>query len=112
MSKMTVLIAGTAGYVLGARAGRQRYEQIRSAAVKVWGNPTVQSKVNVLEDKAGDVARNAARAAAGIAQEKAGSVADKVRHRSGGEASAEVPPETLAEQARIDLDQQHTTSTS
>ena len=86
MSKMTVLIAGAAGYVLGARAGRERYEQIRSAAQKVWGSPAVQSKVSVLEDKASD----AAKAAAGLASEKAsaavgsvaGSVAGRVRHRA------------------------------
>lgn len=30
-----------AGYVLGAKAGRQRYEQIASAADKVWNSPTV-----------------------------------------------------------------------
>ncbi|GAB7193501.1 hypothetical protein NUM3379_42110 [Kineococcus sp. NUM-3379] len=82
MSKLTVLVAGAAGYVLGARAGRGRYEQIRSVAAKVWGNPTVQSKVSVLEDKAAD----AAKAAAGLASEKAsnvaGSVVGKVRHRA------------------------------
>ena len=88
MSKTTVLIAGFAGYVLGARAGRERYEQIRSLAVRVWGNPAVQERVSVLEDKAGD----AARSAAGLAQEKAAaaasSVADRVRHRGG---SADAP---------------------
>ena len=30
-----------AGYVLGAKAGRQRYEQIASAADKVWHSPSV-----------------------------------------------------------------------
>ena len=30
-----------AGYVLGAKAGRQRYEQIASAADKVWNSPSV-----------------------------------------------------------------------
>ncbi|GAA4659820.1 YtxH domain-containing protein [Kineococcus glutinatus] len=98
MSKATVLIAATAGYVLGARAGRGRYEQIRSAALKVWGNPTVQDKVSVLEDKATD----AARAAASTASQKAGdaakaaasTVADKVRHR-GGDAGEPAPQGTV-----------------
>lgn len=30
-----------AGYVLGAKAGRQRYEQIAGAADKVWNSPAV-----------------------------------------------------------------------
>lgn len=31
------LVVGLAvGYVLGSRAGRQRYEQIKSQALKVW----------------------------------------------------------------------------
>ena len=101
MSKLTVLVAGAAGYVLGARAGRGRYEQIRSVASKVWGNPAVQSKVRVLEDKAAD----AAKAAAGLAQEKAGSVAGsvvgRVRHRAepaaDGAAGPVVDEQTAAE---------------
>ena len=39
MKKLTVLVAGAAGYVLGARAGRQRYEQIASGARKRDGQP-------------------------------------------------------------------------
>ena len=31
------LVVGLAvGYVLGTRAGRERYEQIKAAALKVW----------------------------------------------------------------------------
>ena len=43
MRKLTILLAGGIGYVLGARAGRERYEQIRRAATRVKENPTVQS---------------------------------------------------------------------
>ena len=39
-----MLTAGAAGYVLGARAGRERYEQIKSGAQKLKNNPTVQRK--------------------------------------------------------------------
>ena len=42
MSRMTMLIAGGAGYVLGARAGRDRYEQMTRAAAKVAQRPEVQ----------------------------------------------------------------------
>jgi hypothetical protein len=56
MRKMTALIAGGVGYVLGARAGRQRYEQIRGMAMKVKSNPKVQQTAH----KAADAAKEAA----------------------------------------------------
>ena len=43
MSKLTLLTAAAAGYVLGARAGRERYEQIAAGARTVARNPKVQS---------------------------------------------------------------------
>ncbi len=42
MSKITTLAAVGVGYVLGARAGRQRYEQIAARAREFWGDPRVQ----------------------------------------------------------------------
>jgi hypothetical protein len=42
-----LFIAGAAlGYVLGARAGRRRYEQIKAAADRLWNDKTVQKNVN------------------------------------------------------------------
>ncbi|PZE26047.1 MULTISPECIES: hypothetical protein [unclassified Curtobacterium] len=38
------------GYVLGARAGRARYEQIRSATTRVWNSDGVQKQVHTIED--------------------------------------------------------------
>jgi hypothetical protein len=40
--KALLLIGGVTGYVLGAQAGRERYEQIKAAAGRAWGNPRVQ----------------------------------------------------------------------
>jgi hypothetical protein len=40
--KALLLIGGVTGYVLGAQAGRQRYEQIKAAAGRAWGDPRVQ----------------------------------------------------------------------
>ena len=39
MRKLTMLIAAGVGYVLGARAGRTRYEQIRSATARGGQQP-------------------------------------------------------------------------
>ena len=47
------------GYVLGTRAGRERYEQIRKAAEDVWNQPKVQEGVQTVKDfamsRAGDL---------------------------------------------------------
>jgi gas vesicle protein len=52
-----LLVTGLAvGYVLGAKAGRERFEQIRSSANKLWNDPRVQSKVDAVEDFAKDKA--------------------------------------------------------
>ena len=50
MRKLTILLAGAIGYVLGARAGRERYEQIRRTATRVKDNPTVQSAASSAAD--------------------------------------------------------------
>jgi Mrp family chromosome partitioning ATPase len=38
------------GYVLGTRAGREKYEELRTAAMKVWNDPRVQKQVDAVED--------------------------------------------------------------
>ncbi len=55
-----VFVAGAAvGYVLGTRAGRKRYEQIKAGAEKVWNSPAVQKRVEqvqgFVDDHAPDV---------------------------------------------------------
>jgi hypothetical protein len=46
-----ILVAGLAvGYVLGSRAGRARYEQIKKNWLKVWETDAVQEKVELVED--------------------------------------------------------------
>ncbi len=52
-----ILVTGIAiGYVLGAKAGRERYEQIRRGASRLWNDPRVQGPVQQAEDFAKDKA--------------------------------------------------------
>ena len=45
-----IFVAGLAtGYVLGSRAGRARYEQIKKNWLKVWNTDAVQDKVELVE---------------------------------------------------------------
>jgi len=63
MAKTTLALAFGAGYVVGARAGRARYEQIRAGAQKVATNPRVQAAADVAKEKVGEVASSVAETA-------------------------------------------------
>ena len=52
MSKISLIAAGAAGYVLGTRAGRERYHQIVDQAQRVWTNPKVQKATQDAQDLA------------------------------------------------------------
>ncbi|MDR6972451.1 hypothetical protein [Leifsonia shinshuensis] len=52
--KILFITGAAVGYVLGARAGRQRYEQLKAAAAKVWESPGVQKQVHSVEDFVAD----------------------------------------------------------
>ena len=46
--KIAFILGAAVGYVLGSRAGRQRYEQIKRGAQKVWQTEPVQRGVAVV----------------------------------------------------------------
>ena len=54
--KILIVTGLAVGYVLGARAGRERYEQIKRAATKFWNDPRVKQQVEMVEDFAKDKA--------------------------------------------------------
>ena len=47
--KLSFLLGAAVGYVLGARAGRERYETIVRVGRRVAGSQTVQSAAGVLQ---------------------------------------------------------------
>lgn len=50
--RKAAFVAGFAiGYVLGTKAGRERYEQIVRAAKRVRENPTVQTVAGVVQEQ-------------------------------------------------------------
>ncbi len=73
MSKLGLAIAFGAGYVLGARAGQERYEQIKKTAFRIKENPRVRSAASTVTE---------------TAREQAPVVAQKVTHAAGVAASA------------------------
>ena len=48
--KVGLVIGLAAGYVLGTRAGRERYEQIKAQVDKVWNLEPVQEQVGKVKD--------------------------------------------------------------
>lgn len=77
MRKATFLIGFSSGYVLGAKAGRQRYEQIMRQARTIMRKPAVQDATATVKDQAGSALGTAKKA-----------VTDKVTHRDGKSADA------------------------
>jgi|SRR5215211_4747987 len=57
--KLTLALGFAAGYVLGSKAGRERYEQIVGASRRLWSNQTVQSTAGVLQAQASDLVSKA-----------------------------------------------------
>ncbi|MFJ1701982.1 hypothetical protein OG871_13025 [Kitasatospora sp. NBC_00374] len=70
MWKLTLIVGVGVGYVLGARAGRQRYEQLAGAARQFSQNPKVQDAAGKAKQQAGAVAGRAAGAVADRVGEK------------------------------------------
>ncbi|MBC9224992.1 hypothetical protein GL325_01520 [Aeromicrobium sp. 636] len=50
--KLKFLVGLGAGYVLGARSGRERYDQIVEKAQSLWKNPKVQDATHKVQDVA------------------------------------------------------------
>ena len=96
MQKLTLLAGVAVGYVLGSRAGRERYEQIKGMAVKVKENPTVQEKAH----QAADVAKAQAPVVKDKVTDAAGAAKAKVSGNGSGDTadSGEFPDESLINQ--------------
>ncbi len=75
LRKTTILASAGIGYVLGTRAGRERYEQILSAFNGVRSSPQVQKAAA----QAQDYAAQQAPVVKEKVQEAAGSARDKVK---------------------------------
>lgn len=71
MGKLAFFVGVGVGYVLGARAGRERYEQIEAQASRVWRDPRVQKA----KAQAGDIAQEKG----AVVQDKAKSKLNQVR---------------------------------
>ena len=92
MKKLTVLVVGAAGYVLGSRAGRQRYEQIKRQATKAWNNPKVQSAVDDVQTQAKHAGAEVGSKVADVAGDAKTKVTDKLKGNDTDPASDDYQP--------------------
>jgi histidinol dehydrogenase len=80
MKGKILLLTGLAvGYVLGTKAGRERYEEIKSTANKLWNDPRVQKPVKDAETFVKDKAQQAQDFVNDKAPEVAEFVSDNVK---------------------------------
>ena len=93
-TKLTLVVGFGAGYVLGARAGRERYGQLEAKFREFAGRPGVQSATESVKETASEFAETA----------KA-TVKDKVEQVSG-----QISPSGQGAAATIDLDAGRTSS--
>ena len=75
--KILLVVGIGIGYVLGTRAGREKYDQLKARAQKFWNDPRVQKQVtnaeDCVKDKAPDVAEFVADGAKKIVSQVSGS---------------------------------------
>lgn len=70
LKKLTLLVGVSAGYVLGSKAGRERYDDIVAQVQKLKRSPQGQKVSDTLHQTAGDL-KDKATTVAGSATDKA-----------------------------------------
>ncbi|URM91481.1 YtxH domain-containing protein [Streptomyces sp. MRC013] len=82
--KLTFIVGAAVGYVLGTRAGRERYEQLRSSARRLCANPAVRNAAESAAQTGRQVAGQAYHAVSGkVGDRMPESVAERVRSLRG-----------------------------
>ncbi|MDH2443581.1 hypothetical protein QDR37_06450 [Amnibacterium sp. CER49] len=89
MSGRLMFIAGAAvGYVLGARAGRRRYEQIKAASDRLWNDRNVQKTVDQVIDTVQGFVKERAPEVQGAVVDQAKKVVSQVTKRKSDQTAA------------------------
>jgi hypothetical protein len=81
--RVTFAAGLAAGFVMGARAGRERYEQMKKIARRAADNPAVQQAAGAAAAQAGGLAKSAKAKVAGQVQQRASGLAETARQKAG-----------------------------
>lgn len=106
MSKLSFLVGIAAGYVIGARAGRDRYEQIKQVTGRAWNHPAVAEQrtktTEQIKQRGPEVAAAAGQAALKGAGQAAKSAVSAGFNAATGQKQGPVVDGTLAQGASYD----------
>jgi hypothetical protein len=81
--RITFMTGLAAGFVLGTRAGRERYEQMRKLARGVADNPAVQQAAGAMQAQATQTLTTARQKVTAGIQQRVPKIADGARHAVG-----------------------------
>jgi len=81
--RITFMTGLATGFVLGARAGRERYEQMRKLARGVADNPAVQQAAGAMQAQATQTLTTARQKVTAGIQQRVPKIADGARHAVG-----------------------------
>ena len=96
--RVTFAVGFAVGFITGARAGRERYEQIKKVARSAMDSPAVQQAAGMVRGQAGGLAETARQKVGGKLHDKVPGTRNTVAAESNGEAyfpasgAPDVPP--------------------
>jgi hypothetical protein len=85
--RITFLSGLAAGYVLGARAGRERYEQIKRIGQRVADNPAAQQAAGAVQAQAAGLAKTAKQKVTDGLQDRVPKLASTAKDKVGDQVS-------------------------
>ena len=120
LGKIQFALGAAAGFILGARSGRQSYEKMKTKAGELWNNPRVQERLTEVGDAAKSklppsikklTSRKSGGTASGSTRSgSAGSAGLAARARSAGAKDSAGTPDSSDEFGRSSTEQAHSSA--
>lgn len=87
--KVAFVLGAAVGYVLGTRAGRERYEQIKRGAQRLWNTEPVQRGVKSVRGAVDERADEAKAMARRLSSQLLGKLSEQAAGKNGGASGKE-----------------------
>lgn len=87
--KIAFVLGAAVGYVLGTRAGRERYEQIKRGAQRLWNTEPVQRGVHVVRDAVDERAEDAKQVARRFGSQLLGRLSEQTAGKPGADDASD-----------------------